>query len=223
MTATRRPFGSTARCTWPIDAAAIGVSSNSRNSFSSGQLELLADHALHIVERERLDVVLERAELRDDVRRDDVRAHREQLPELDERRPELVEHLAEVLAARGRRGRVRIELHRGPRPRQQVGQLVGLEEVAEAVANCDLRDLREAAEIPLLGRLRHALSVAARAEKALLNAARALEQPQPVLELGEAELQLLDLLARNEADLPGDAARLSPARSPRRAHRCASA
>ena len=36
FTATRRPFGSTARCTWPIDAAAIGSSSNSRKSRSIG-------------------------------------------------------------------------------------------------------------------------------------------------------------------------------------------
>ena len=35
LTTTRRPFGSTARCTCPIDAAAIGVSSNSRKSCSS--------------------------------------------------------------------------------------------------------------------------------------------------------------------------------------------
>ena len=65
--------------------------------------ELLLDHALGLLERERAHVVLERTQLVDDVRRDDVGTRREQLPELHERRPELLEQLAQVLAARGRR------------------------------------------------------------------------------------------------------------------------
>ena len=64
--------------------------------------EILFDHALGLLERERAHVVLEAAQLRDDVRRHDVGARREQLPELHERRPELVEQLAKMLAARGR-------------------------------------------------------------------------------------------------------------------------
>ena len=64
-------------------------------------IELLADRALDIRVRERAHVVLKPAQLGDDVRRHDVRPRREQLPELDERRPELVEHLAQVTAARG--------------------------------------------------------------------------------------------------------------------------
>ena len=32
LTTTSSPFGSVARCTWPIEAAAIGISSNSRNA-----------------------------------------------------------------------------------------------------------------------------------------------------------------------------------------------
>ena len=110
--------------------------------------ELLLDHALGLLERERPHVVLEAAQLGDDVRRHDVGARREQLPELHERRPELVEQLAQMLAARGRPcssyivGEPRL---RGA-ARQQVGQLVRLEEVAEAVAHHDLRDLRQAAE-----------------------------------------------------------------------------
>jgi hypothetical protein len=120
------------------------------------QLQLLADHPLHLRERERLDVVLQGAQLGDDVRRDDVRARREQLPELDERRPELVQHLAQVLATRGR-AQLGLERGRPPRPREQVGQLVGLEEVAKAVPDRDLRDLGHAPEVPLLRRLRHAL------------------------------------------------------------------
>jgi hypothetical protein len=41
------------------------------------QLQLLSHDALHLGERERPDVVLEGAQLDDDVRRDDVRARRE--------------------------------------------------------------------------------------------------------------------------------------------------
>ncbi len=65
--------------------------------------ELLQDDALDLLVRERAHVVLEAAELRDDVRREHVGAHREQLAELDEGRAELVEELAEVLAALRRR------------------------------------------------------------------------------------------------------------------------
>jgi hypothetical protein len=61
--------------------------------------ELLLDHALDVLVREGADVVLQAAELGDDVRREDVGAHREELPELDEGRAQLVEELAEVPAA----------------------------------------------------------------------------------------------------------------------------
>ena len=36
LTATRRPSGSTARCTWPIEAAAAASCSNCSNSSSQG-------------------------------------------------------------------------------------------------------------------------------------------------------------------------------------------
>ena len=71
-------------------------------------VELLLDRLLRQLERERADVVLEAAQLGDDVRRQDVRPHREQLAELDERRPELVEHLAQAPAALGG-GRVLVD------------------------------------------------------------------------------------------------------------------
>ena len=63
------------------------------------EAEVFEDDALDLLVRERAHVVLEAAELGDDVRRQDVRPHREQLAELDEGRAELVEELAEVLAA----------------------------------------------------------------------------------------------------------------------------
>jgi hypothetical protein len=112
------------------------------------QAELLGDDSLDVRERERPDIVLELAELGDDVGRDDVRARRQQLPELDEGRAELVEHLPQVLTAL-RDGAVLRDEHLLTQ-RQQVGQAVGLEEVAEAVANRDLRDLRDPADVATL-------------------------------------------------------------------------
>ena len=56
--------------------------------------ELALDDLADRGERHGPHVVLEPAQLGDDVRRHDVGARREQLPELDERRAELVEQLA---------------------------------------------------------------------------------------------------------------------------------
>ena len=115
--------------------------------------EVFLDHALDVLVREGPHVVLEPAELGDDVGRQDVRPHREQLAELDEGRAELVEELAEVPAPLG--GGALGELAAVAPAGQQVGQLVALEEVAEAVPDGDLGDLRQPAEIP---RLRRSLS-----------------------------------------------------------------
>src|SRR4051812_42811395 len=120
------------------------------------QLELLADHALDVLVWDRADVVLELLQLEHDVGRDDVGTRREQLAELDEGRPELVEHLAQVPAAFRRVRRRGVELGVA---RQQVGQAVGLEEVAEAVPDRDLGDLGDPAQIPPAGRARHVVSV----------------------------------------------------------------
>ena len=84
-------------------------------------------------------------------------------------------------------------------PRQEVGQLVGLEEVAEPVPDRDLRDLRDPAEIARLGSRRNELSFARNSEKSLL--APVFEQTQAVLHLGEAELELLELVPGDEPDL----------------------
>jgi hypothetical protein len=116
------------------------------------EIELGLDHLLDLLERERPHVVLEPAELHDDVGRHDVRSRREQLTELHERRAELVEHLAQVNAAGG--GGLRLDRRAVP-PGEQVVQLVRLEEVAEPVANRDLRYLGEASEVPLLRFCRH--------------------------------------------------------------------
>src|SRR4051812_49246792 len=120
------------------------------------QAELLLDDLLDVRERNRADVVLQAAELGDDVRRQDVGTRREQLPELHERRAELVEHLAEMLSALRR---LAVDLEARSAAREEVGQPVGVEPVAEAVADGDLRDLRETPEVPR-GGLGHGLSVA---------------------------------------------------------------
>ena len=108
--------------------------------------QLLADDPLDVLERKRPHVVLQRAQLDDDVGRHDVGPRREELPELHERRPELVEDLAQVLAAGGR-GAVLGGHGSHPLLRraagQEVAELVRLEEIAEAVAHHDLRDLGE--------------------------------------------------------------------------------
>ena len=130
LTTTSAPFGSVARCTWPIEAAAIGCSSNVRNARLDREPELLLDDPLDVGERERADVVLELAQLRDDVRRHDVGPGRENLTELHERRAELVEHLAQSAPA------IRaVGLVARPAP---------LEQVPEPVPRRDAPDLRDA-------------------------------------------------------------------------------
>ena len=103
----------------------------------------------------------------------DVGAHREQLAELDEGRAELVEELAEVLAAlpTALPSTIAVAV---PAARDQVGQLVALEEVAEAVPDGDLGDLRQPAEVPRLRRcLRHEPKCSTRRLEALFSASRA--------------------------------------------------
>src|SRR5439155_14880610 len=117
--------------------------------------------------RERRDVVLELAQLEDDVGRNDVGAGREQLPELDEGRAELVEHLPQVLAALRA---LALDWENLRAPGQQVGQAVALEEVPEPVLDRDLGDLRDPSQVPRRGALRarrHALSVARRCREFL--------------------------------------------------------
>ena len=129
--------------------------------------QVLLDHALDLLVRERAHVVLEAAQLGDDVRREDVRPHREQLAELDEGRAELVEQLAEVLAALRRRA---VDDPRAvpSTSREEVGQPVALEEVAEAVPDGDLGDLGQPAEVTRLrGRFSHDPKCSTRRKEAL--------------------------------------------------------
>ena len=84
-----------------------------------------AHDLLDVFEGKRTDLVLELSQLDDDVRRDDVGPGGEQLPELHERRAELVEHLPQPTAAVG----VRLAVRRA----------AAVEQVAEAVPRRDPR------------------------------------------------------------------------------------
>ena len=110
------------------------------------QPEVGFDHLPGLLVGERPDVVLEPAELRDDVRRQDVRPHREQLAELDESRAELVQHRPQVRAALRR---VAVQLG--------AAEAAILEEEAEPVPGSHLRDLGQPSEVPLRRLLRHKL------------------------------------------------------------------
>ena len=60
FTTTSRPSRSVARCTWPSDAAASGVLSETREQRRQTDAELGSAHeALDLVVPERCDVVLE--------------------------------------------------------------------------------------------------------------------------------------------------------------------
>src|SRR5439155_21115672 len=120
--------------------------------------EVLLHDRLDVGEREGANVILESAQLGDDVRRQDVGPRREELAELDERRAELVEHLAEVLAALRR---LTVSVHRQiPRAAagKEVAEAMRVEPVPEAMADGYLGDLRQAAEVAG-GRLSHGISV----------------------------------------------------------------
>ena len=109
-----------------------------------GQPEILFDDLLDLGKRERSYVVLKAAKLGDDVRREDVRPRGQELPELHERRPQLVEHLAQVLASlRG----LAVQLDPRPTSREEIRQPVSVEPVPEPVADRDLRYLRQAPEV----------------------------------------------------------------------------
>ena len=62
LTATARPSWVIARCTCPIDAAAIGSGSQRANASLRRQAELFADHARGELRAHRRDAVLQPAE-----------------------------------------------------------------------------------------------------------------------------------------------------------------
>ena len=158
------------------------------------QAELLLDHPPHVGERERRHVVLQAPELGDDVGRHHVGTGREQLTELDEGRAELVEHLPQAPAAVGELG--------------VVVAAPAVDQIAEAVAGGDAADLGEPADPSLGFRRRHpshcgrGSRATARAGRRTSRSPRLLEQPHAMLELRDAEGEVVRLLAPDEAEAP---------------------
>ena len=88
MTTTSSPRRRRARCTWAIEAAAIGALSNSAKISSSGRPRSASTIAAHVGERLRRDPVAQQLELADELGREDPLARGEDLAELDVGRPE---------------------------------------------------------------------------------------------------------------------------------------
>ena len=100
LTTTSRPSDSSAAWIWAIEAAASGSGSSSHHRVA----DVLADDPLDLLEGERRHLVHELRELLDVDVRQQVRARREQLAELEEGRAELLQRLAELDRALARRG-----------------------------------------------------------------------------------------------------------------------
>ena len=88
LTATSVPSSSFAKWTCPIVAAAAGVSRELGEQLVERLAECRLDLRLHLIEAERLHLVLQLREFGGVGGRDDVGADREHLPDLRERRPE---------------------------------------------------------------------------------------------------------------------------------------
>src|SRR5690606_31853806 len=99
-----------------------------------GEAQVGLDDRADAVERLGPGVVLQPAQFLEDVRRDEVGPGGEELPELDVRGPELVEHRPQAPAA----AEVAAAL---------AGRLLAPEDVAEAVSRRDLGDLAHPRQI----------------------------------------------------------------------------
>src|SRR5690606_18118555 len=121
----------------------------------------LDDGARHLAV-ERRDLVLQQCEVVDDVRRQQVAAGREDLPELDEDRPQLLQRQAQAGTARLRRDRGRGARHERPHQlepalgrgvvqqgiepvaQQDAADACGAQDAAQAVLRADRRATRAA-------------------------------------------------------------------------------
>ena len=126
LSTTCEPSGSVARCTCAIVPAASDWRLDVRERILPGDAELALDHRDDLGLRERRHVVLQLRELGDVLGRQEVGPGREHLPELGERRAELLERHAQPASAIGGRAVI----------------------VAQAVAGEDAADLRHPAEQP---------------------------------------------------------------------------
>ncbi len=97
FTTTGSPFARIARWTSAIVPAASGLWLDVVEHVLPRHAELLLHDLHHLLLGEGRDVILERGELLDELRRKQVGSRREDLPELRERRPELLERRAKAL------------------------------------------------------------------------------------------------------------------------------
>ena len=111
-----------------------------------GPSQALLDQPQHRFHRHRRRAILQVRQLGDEVRRQDVRARRQDLPQLDERGTELGERLAKAAGARGahlgRRGTIA-----GLAPAEHVPEAAAVEQLAESVPHDDHADLAEALQV----------------------------------------------------------------------------
>ena len=110
FTTTSSPVRRRAACTWAIDAAASGSSSNEEKIVCSGRAEVLLDDGAHVGERLGRHVVAQQTELGRPARVGTALAARDDLAELDVGGPEPLERPAQPALRSGRGSRA------GPAP-----------------------------------------------------------------------------------------------------------
>ena len=129
LTATSSPSVVTAKCTWAIEAAATGFSSNALNTCSTGWPRSASIVARAAATGKRRQAILERCQIVGDVVAQEIGAGREALAELDEGRAHLLERRGQPLA-RPALGPLVHERPGQPQERQRLGQqLEGKERV----------------------------------------------------------------------------------------------
>ena len=101
FTTTRSPVASTARCTWPIDAAASGSQSNDANTSSTGRPSSSSTTPRIPSADLRGDARLQLGELLDQRRGEEVAARRRDLAELHEHPAALLERRPQARPERG--------------------------------------------------------------------------------------------------------------------------
>ena len=94
---TAAPFGSFARCTCAIEAAAKGSRSSSSKHLEGRAAERLLDLRQELVEGDRRHLVMQFCEFGGPRRRQQVLPRREHLAEFDEGRPEFLERKPDAL------------------------------------------------------------------------------------------------------------------------------
>ena len=130
-----------ARWTWPNDAAAIGSLFEIGEGFRDSHAQLGADDFLDLVETKRLHFVLQAGERLEVRLRQQFDPGREELPELDEGRPQFLQIVGQLVCLR--RFRRRDPLLGG----EGLGKSGLLHQIGPAVLHEDPGDLAIAIEV----------------------------------------------------------------------------